>query len=263
MWCADCQQDVPAVAQSTEGPLYCPRCHRELDDRGYAVPTDAGIDLENFQLRQHAALNDLSPPLDELEREQTRQQLRSIGRKLRMTYQLDKQTIAPAWSASEDQSTFSAWSDPQLQAIQAQVRRHTVPRHPSQSSWLVSLLLAGGACAFAMGVVMLAWSAAFQLPLGWQWGMTATFAAEGMFVLGLTWMAVRLWHNSRRINRQLNGVDRQLGDIQRLTGSLVGSRLSASQHYYEHFNQAASPHLLVANLRGQVDQLATRIAAER
>ncbi len=106
---------------------------------------------------------------------------------------------------------------------------------------------------------MLTWSAAFQLPQPWQWGMTATIAAEGMLILGLIGMAARLWRNGRQVNQQLDGVTGQLHQIERITGALAGSRMSSSQHYYDHFHQVASPHMLIANLRGQVDQLATRI----
>lgn len=118
-----------------------------------------------------------------------------------------------------------------------------------------------GVVGFFVGAIMLAWSAAFQLSQIWQWGMTTTIAAEGLMILGMTWMAVRLWRNSRRVNQQLHGVDRQLVEIHKQTGALSSNQLSASQNYYQHFNQTASPHFLVANLRGQVDQLASRIAS--
>jgi hypothetical protein len=73
-------------------------------------------------------------------------------------------------------------------------------------------------------------------------------------------MAARLWRNSRRLNQQLAEVDEQLDEIHELAGTLSAGRLSASQHYYQHFSQVANPHMLVANLRGQIDQLAERMA---
>jgi hypothetical protein len=63
------------------------------------------------------------------------------------------------------------------------------------------------------------------------------------------------------VNRQLSGVDRQLTEIQQVAGSLAGSRMSSSQHYYSHFSPTASPHMLAANLRGQLDQLNERMSA--
>jgi hypothetical protein len=110
------------------------------------------------------------------------------------------------------------------------------------------------------GAAVLVWSAAFNQAHVWQWGLTTTIAAEGVLILGLAWMAIRLWHNSRHLNRQLRGVDEQLDEIHELAGSLTASQQSASQQYYHHFSQVANPHMLVANLRGQIDQLAERIA---
>jgi hypothetical protein len=75
-------------------------------------------------------------------------------------------------------------------------------------------------------------------------------------------MAARLWRNSRRVNHQLHGVDRQLAEIEQFTGALAGGQLASSQHYYHHFSQVASPNLLLANLQGQVDQLAARVAVK-
>lgn len=135
-------------------------------------------------------------------------------------------------------------------------------RAKTATSWLLSLLLGSGVLAFCVGVGLLTWSAAFQLSPVWQQGMTLTIAAEGMLILSLTWMAVRLWHNGRYVNRQLHGVDRQLAEIEQITGELAGSNQSSSHRYYHHFSQVASPHLLAANLQGQVDQLAARLAAE-
>jgi endogenous inhibitor of DNA gyrase (YacG/DUF329 family) len=48
MWCADCQQDVPAVARSAREPLICPRCQHELARQTSAIPSDAGVALDSF-----------------------------------------------------------------------------------------------------------------------------------------------------------------------------------------------------------------------
>jgi len=134
---------------------------------------------------------------------------------------------------------------------------------PTQASWLVSLLILGGVAGFFGGVGLLAWSAAFGAAQLWPWAMTTTLAAEGTLMVGLAWLAVRLWRNGRRVNRQLTGVGQQLSEIQRVAGSLASSRLPSSSVYYDHFSLGASTEMLAANVRGQADQLAQRIAAER
>lgn len=252
MWCSDCQQDVPAVANQPHGPLVCPRCHIELKAMQAAKPTDSGIELGSFDAPVEP---EPVSPWDETTRQQSEQRLRQIGRKLRTPYAVTNQsTIQPA-----------AIPTPPIHAPAIRAKTISEQRSDSplsrRSSGFVSVMLFIGVVGFFVGAIMLAWSAAFQLSQIWQWGMTTTIAAEGLLILGMTWMAVRLWRNSRRVNQQLYGVDRQLVEIQKQAGALSSNQLSASQNYYQHFNQTASPHFLVANLRGQVDQLASRIAS--
>jgi len=79
MWCVDCQQDVPAVARSASEPLICPRCEHELEPAATCVPSDAGIALDSFD---QPSKEDIAPPINWVEQEQTRQRLREIDRKL-------------------------------------------------------------------------------------------------------------------------------------------------------------------------------------
>ena len=261
MWCSHCQQDIPAVVRSAQGPLLCSQCEHEVVRQSGSTsqrtrPADTGISLDSFDEIQVAAEQELSPPINELEREQTCQRLKQIGRRLRSTYRHELEL---------GNSPVFRDAAPQLlpPRVKATYQRPAGPSEQGSASWMISLLVFSGVAVFGLGLCLLAWSLAFQLPAQWQWGLTATIAAEGSLILGLSWMAVRLWRNSRRVNRQLDGVDRQLTEIQELAGSLVGHQVSSSQQYYSHFSQAASPHMLVANLRGQIDQLADRIAINR
>ncbi len=228
--------------------MLCSQCENEVGEQANSHPADLGVSLESFDFQRAAAEAALAPPIDALEREQTSQRLRRIGRQLRSSYHRDLEVGS---SLKNDWTT---------QVAAKPIRSHDDRDKRSSASWMISGLIFFGIFSFGLGLGLLAWSAAFQLPQPWQWGMTATIGAEGALILGLTWMAARLWHNSRRVNRQLDGVDRQLHEIQEITGSLAGNHLSSSQHFYSHFSPSASPHMLVANLRGQVDQLADRLA---
>ncbi len=264
MWCSHCQQDIPAVASSARGPLLCSQCENEVGEQvdssdGSCRPADLGVSLESFDVQRAAAVEAFAPPIDELERAQTSQRLRRIGRQLRTTSRRKLEVgISPALRGDWAGATLEI-SSPQVQATAMPIRSAEGHVKRNLASWLISGLIFLGVFCFSLGLGLLAWSAAFQLPQQWQWGMTATIVAEGALILGLTWMAARLWRNSRQVNHQLDGVDRQLTEIQELTGSLAGNHRSSSQHFYSHFNSSASPHMLVANLRGQVDQLASRI----
>lgn len=253
MWCSACQQDVPAVARHTHGPLVCSRCQVEFEDANLLRPADGGISLDEFDREAEEVF---ASPRDLLADDDSRQRLRQIGRQLRTSYHVDQPL------SSQPSLPLAPPALPTEIRLKSVSRRASLEQASSKTSWQISLLLLLGAAGFCAGTGLLAWSTAFRLAQVWQWGMAATITAEGCLILGLTWMAVQLWHNSRRVNRQLTGVDRQLNEIQQQTGGLAGSRLSSSQHYYNHFGQVASPHYLLANLRGQIDQLAARIATE-
>jgi len=252
------------VARSVEGPLVCPRCYEEFDNESHTPadfaracvhPSDTGVSLDSVDSKP-----DLTPPINLLEQEETHRHLRRIGRHLRTAYRHDSDFSAkpPGMSWTPEVSTGTDLPRDFRKHRARPVFDHSKPTFVSR---LIGLMLLVGVLGFAAGGGLLVWAAAFQLPEAWRWGMTTTIAAEGMLILGLTWMAGRLWRNSRLLNHQLAGVEGQLHKIERLTGSLSSNRMSCSQHYYDHFNQGASSQMLLANLRGQVDQLSERMAA--
>ena len=257
MWCSHCHQEVPAVASAAGGPRSCAQCQRDLKFTATSTPADTGISLENFA-DQSFAVQDAVAPLDDMVQAESRETLRRIGRQLRAPYLQQMSVEAPPFW--ERLLPAAPSMSPQLRSIARQAHSKNMESKHGGKSWLLSFLLASGILGFLGGAAALIWSAAFNRVTVWQWGLTTTIAAEGLLIVGLTWMAARLWHNSRRLNHQLRGVDEQLEEIHELAGSLTASQLSASQHYYHHFSQVANPHMLVANLRGQIDQLAERMA---
>ncbi len=258
MWCTQCQQDVPAVVRSAQGPLLCTQCEQEVGEP-FAPPgsfsSDIGVSLDSFDAQQAAIEQELASPISDLQQEVTSERLRWIDRQLHRSYRSDLAVeVAPRLRESVTPVTPPP--------VTATYQRTQGEPKSKTTSWLLSLLLGVGVLGFSLGLGLLAWSAAFQLPQLWQQGMTLTIGAEGLLILSLAWMAARLWHNSRRVNRQLHNVDQQLAEIEQITGTLAGSQQPTSQHFYHHANQAASPHMLVANLRGQVDLMSARLASE-
>lgn len=260
MWCSQCQQDVAAVARFPEGPQVCPRCLRDTAGGSFQGVADTGIPLNSFS-RPKPEVDPLAKPVDPVSQEEARKRLRRIGQLLRSTQSCTK-TCTEVDADRPWQWMDTPGSIPVLPQVQPRPRSAEVTHTeaPTRASWVLSTLLFAGIVAFTIGAGLLAWSAAFQLDEVWHWGLSATIGAEGLLVVGLTWMAMRLWQNSRRLNREVQGVDEQLAEIHQLAGSLSAGHLTASQSYYHQFSQTANPHLLVANLRGQVDLLAERIA---
>ncbi len=271
MWCRNCQQDVPAVARGANGPLVCPRCELDLP----AIPashgtisdgmlSDTGIALDLYDEKK----SESPPRIDLLDQDELRQQLRRIGRKLGPIRKDAQEEKGARIDWMHGPATVPECSEANLASMAYHTSREPTPSVRTTGTWLASLLLLCGLAGIAAGAGLLAWSAATpwfsanQSTPAWQWGMTTTIASQGMLIAGLVWMASRLWRNSRRVNRQLQGIDRQLAEIQYQTGSGSDRRTPPSGAYYDHFARGASSQLLLANLRGELEQLSVRIMSQ-
>lgn len=262
MWCCRCQQDVPA-ARGASGPPSCARCRTplQLPDHSEAAiihPADVGIALEAFDRPLAATTPSMG---DVLRSAQAEADLRRISRLLRPALRMD-----PAEGHAFQLHHRSPKNPPSARrdhgaAPRRQARQARPAPPPTRPAWGVSLLLAIGGATLALGLATLASTAAIARPAVWQAGVSATIAGQGLLLIGVASMAARLWRNSRRLNRQLAGVDRKLDDLQLAAGQLVHAKLTSSQEYYEHFAAPTGAPLALAALRGQVDQLAARMSA--
>jgi hypothetical protein len=252
MWCSHCHQEVPGVPLVERGTVGCARCQHDLKFTSTSRICDTGIALDN-------AAPQTQFTIDRFASEESRQKLRRLGQQLRPVYQQHATLERPLFW--ERLAVDSPDLSPQLRSVAHQdsiSTDHGARR--SATPFFLGVVLGSGFLALTVGVAALVWSAAFNQAIVWKWGLTTTVAGEGLLILGLTWMAARLWQKGRQLDWNLHEVDSQLTEMSELAGSLTASQLSSSQHYYQHFSQSANPHLLVANLRGQIDQLAERLA---
>jgi hypothetical protein len=252
MWCSHCHQEVPGVPSADRGTVACARCQRDLKFTSASRVCDSGISLDDAAANAPAAI-------DRFATEESKQKLRRLGQQLRPVYQQHATLERPLFW--ERLSADSPEVSPQLRSVAHQGAisvDHVVSR--SNTPLFLAVVLGSGFLGLMTGAAALVWSAAFNQAIIWRWGLTTTVAGEGLLILGLTWMAARLWQKGRQLDQNLHEVDSQLAQVSELAGELTASQLSSSQHYYQHFSQSANPHLLVANLRGQIDQLAERLA---
>ena len=84
-----------------------------------------------------------------------------------------------------------------------------------------------------------------------------------MLLVGMMLQVERIWRNSRQASERLRQVDSQLDDLQQTTAALENTHDATSQAFYTHMAEDANPHLLLADLKGQLDMLAVKIAKRR
>jgi hypothetical protein len=146
-------------------------------------------------------------------------------------------------------------------ADQATPRKITTPA--TRSSFFAWLFLSFGLMAFLCGIVLLVWSVVGLRGELWDLGMPITVVGQAGLLLGLILQLERIWQGNRYTAHKLEHVDKQLDDL-RQTASILGmSHSSASQAFYSHLTQGASPHILLADLKGQLDLLAVKMSDRR
>ena len=70
-----------------------------------------------------------------------------------------------------------------------------------------------------------------------------------------------LWRSSRQTDQTLNQLDGQLSHLRHATTMLSTTHSTPAQSFYAHMAEGASPELLMADLKGQLDLLAQQMAA--
>jgi hypothetical protein len=96
----------------------------------------------------------------------------------------------------------------------------------------------------------------------WSLGLAIALGGQASLVLGLLVQLERVWLGSHNAVSRLNDVDRRLRELNHTADVLGISRGSAAQSFYAHMAQGASPRLLLADIKGQLDLVAMRIADE-
>jgi hypothetical protein len=213
---------------------------------------DAGIPLDAV-----AAVAAAPPRLDDW---QTREHTRKLGRELR------RAAVASSPSADRAGNVRRRLDPPVDLFTEAAPAITTATAMPAASAarraqggqlaaWM---FVATGGTALSCGLGAIVWSLTAGRADYWRPALGLTLAGQGLLILGLVLVVSRLWRNSRHVSGKLQEAQQQLGQLQRTADALAGQRGSAGA-FYADLARGGSPAMLVANLRGQVDQLATRL----
>ena len=139
-------------------------------------------------------------------------------------------------------------------------RRMRTDRPARRSSVLAHCVLWLGLATLAAGSGLLGWSVVEERSDLWHLGVPLAAGGVGVFLVGLVWQLERIWRNSRFAVQKLRQLDSQLRQLEHTTSMLGVTHGPSSQAFYSHMAEGANPHLLLADLKGQIDLLATKFA---
>jgi hypothetical protein len=121
-------------------------------------------------------------------------------------------------------------------------------------AWLV---VAAGTITLVAGIGLIAWSLSTKQLQHWNLALSLALGGQGALILGLVMVVSRLWRNSRYASNKLQEVHARLGQLQNTADTISATRGGAPA-FYADLARGASPQMLLSNLKGQLDQLATR-----
>lgn len=230
MWCSTCQCDCSTTGPAdVMGPLRCAQCDSILS------ATKVNSASEKLAISE----NDWELEAD----------LRSVQRLVQSLKSTSRIDLAAPIAA------------PHLPIRPSAPERASSERvaHPPKSNLAAWSLLSLGMAVFACGAVLLAWSLATGREDLWPLGMPLALAGQAALIVGLVLQLDGLWQSSRKTETTLSELDDELAKVRQATTLLSTSHSSPSQSFYLHMAEGASPQLLLADLKGQLDLLAQQM----
>lgn len=159
---------------------------------------------------------------------------------------------SPAWREQTPAETEPA-PEPQ--------RDRCRQRKPA-STMLAWAVLSFGLVAFVFGGALLAWSFIATRGDLWCWGMPLTLIGQALLLVGVVLQIDGLWQNNTQTAEALDELDDQIYSLRHTTTVLGTTQSMPAQSFDPHVASGASPQMLLADLKGQLDVLAMRLAQE-
>jgi hypothetical protein len=271
MWCSTCQQETPGVVNAASRRIVCSRCHNPVQKGKLPHNTricDEGLALDELTLVAAGSTTKAAPLRtdDWAARERVRTVIRELRRPNPTISDLTHHASIDRFRFDPPHDLFGQIEQATLPSLAAPVAlpvtNATLQNQRSSSSQIVAwLIVLAGLLTLGCGVGLIAWSLLHNQMRHWNLAMGLAISGQGVLILGLVLVISRLWRSSRYAAAKLQEVHATVGQVQRASESLVAARGSSAPAFYADLARGASPHILLANLKGQVDQLATRVGS--
>jgi hypothetical protein len=266
MWCSTCQQDTPGVTHATSGRIVCSRCQQPMQKRKTPYTTricDEGLALDEPVAIQTAAAATPFRTDDWAARQRVRTAVRELRRPNPTTANSPNRIAADARRFDPPQDLFGQIEHATTPTIATNAPQSftsdLAKKHGTGGQLVAWLVVTIGLLALAGGIGLIAWSLSTAQMLFWNYALGLAMAGQGTLIFGLVLVISRLWRSSRYSAAMLQDVHVRLGQLQQSSETFAATRTGGAPAFYADLVRGASPHVMLANLKGQVDQLATRV----
>ncbi|MGY8771415.1 MAG: hypothetical protein ACKVH8_23625 [Pirellulales bacterium] len=252
MWCDQCRQDVPGIASSeSDGGFLCAKCNNVLN-ASFAKPSYKYTATEN----QEADIKKTLPfQFDTWKLQDDIDRVDRILDSLGMPEQ--EEPAAPATSMSSPQETARTVHSKE------QTPKKQRPTGRPRGSFISWLALSLGCMALVCGLVLLTWSLVGARAELWNVGLPLTIIGQAGLLIGLVFQLDGVWQNNRKTQGYLEELEDELQQLHHTTKLMNTTQGQSSQSFYMHMAEGASPHLLLSDLKGQLDLLAVQMAQDQ
>lgn len=176
--------------------------------------------------------------------------VRTVTTDLNDTYRKQKR-----WDPPHD---FRRPASSRLPAASHKAQRDDDPTTGSHSvPWLV---LAMGLGVFVCGAALVAISLVSQRPQLWQLGLPLVLGGQVAVLAVVVSQLDAVWNSNRATFVALHSMDEQVRQLREEWSRLQQQADLESQPFYRHLAEGASPEVLLADLRDQIDVLSQHLA---
>ena len=263
MWCGACQQDVPGVVTSSEDhTVRCARCARPLRDGGGGGKSDFSSRPEPSDwttLDATGAGHVELPEFVELEDWEFEETIRQAQRSVQgaipdspVAWDLETRVRADAPHGT------TSWQSGELSEP---ATTSTVPAPRNDATWPWAILALGLGVS-ACGAALMGFSLGGVEPILWQLGLPMLLAGQVAVLFVVIWQLEVVWHSHRATFVALHSMDDQLRQWRRVLDGTSGG-LPSETAFFRHVREGAAPHVLLEDLKQQIDILAQQLDTAR
>jgi hypothetical protein len=257
MWCKNCRQDTPGMRSADKPGMRCGRC-------GGAVGPDAAGEARAPQDAGHPAeigldLGGARAATTSFDDWQLDQNVRSLEARLGTYRHRDSGPHFTPPASREPIYRFDA-AHSRVPEPMGYQRRMRLDRPARRSGLVAQIAIWLGLVTLATGGGLFGWSAITDEFAFARIGVLVAIGGAAIFLVGIVLLLERIWRNSRFAVQKLRQLDGQIRQLEQTTTMMGVAHGSPSQAFYSHLADGANPHLLLADLKGQIDMLAMNFA---